>query len=212
MDLVVYGAGGMGRELMWQLDSQNKGEFNLLGFADDSAEKINTVINGFKVLGGTDWLLKREEKTAVVLALGDSFVRKKVAEQLKKNDNLVFPNIISSDSIVSEFVELGEGNIICFGSIVTVNIKIGDFLLCNRSCNIGHDTIIGDYVTLNPGVILSGNVTVGECANIGTGSVVIQGKTIGNGSTVGAGAAVVRDIPDNCTAVGVPAKPIKFHG
>lgn len=40
---------------------------------------------------------------------------------------------------------------------------------------------------------------------------IIQGKSIGDYSIVGAGAVVVNDIPANCTAVGNPAKPIKYH-
>jgi len=35
--------------------------------------------------------------------------------------------------------------------------------------------------------------------------LVLEGKTI-----VGAGAVVSRSLPDDCTAVGIPAKPIKF--
>jgi acetyltransferase-like isoleucine patch superfamily enzyme len=34
---------------------------------------------------------------------------------------------------------------------------------------------------------------------------------IGNETIIGAGAVVSRTLPDNCTAVGVPAKPIKFQ-
>lgn len=57
---------------------------------------------------------------------------------------------------------------------------------------------------------ISGNVDIGECAEMGTGMQIIQGKKIGAGSIVGAGAVVVKDIPENCTAVGSPAKPIKY--
>lgn len=47
--------------------------------------------------------------------------------------------------------------------------------------------------------------------SIGTGSAVIQGINIGRNTVVGAGAVVVKDLPADCTAVGSPAKPIKFH-
>lgn len=211
MNLIVYGAGGMGRELMWQISSQLGEEYNILGFVDDSAEKINTVINGYKVVGNTEWLLGYNKPIAVAVAVGDSNTRQNVVSTLKSNKNIIFPNIISKDALVSDFVEMGEGNIICFRSIITVNVKIGNFVLCNRSCNIGHDDVIGDCVTLNPSVTLSGNVTVGERVNIGTGAVVIQGKSIGEGAIIGAGAVVTSDIPANCTAVGVPASPIKFN-
>lgn len=46
---------------------------------------------------------------------------------------------------------------------------------------------------------------------MGTGSIIIQGLTIGENSIIGAGAVVTTDVPKNCTAVGVPAKPIKYH-
>jgi acetyltransferase-like isoleucine patch superfamily enzyme len=35
--------------------------------------------------------------------------------------------------------------------------------------------------------------------------------TIGENTIIGAGAVVSKSLPANCTAVGIPAKPIKFH-
>ena len=49
----------------------------------------------------------------------------------------------------------------------------------------------------------------GECVELGTGAHIIQGKTVGAYSVVGAGAVVIRDIPECCTAVGNPAKPLR---
>jgi acetyltransferase-like isoleucine patch superfamily enzyme len=46
---------------------------------------------------------------------------------------------------------------------------------------------------------------------VGINATIIQSVCIGLWSTIGAGAVVTQDIPDNCTAVGIPAKPIKFH-
>lgn len=209
LDLVVYGAGGMGRELMWQLSEGC--DFNLLGFVDDAPEKQGTFINNYPVVGNTQWLLERKEKTAVAVAVANPTIRKKIAETLKANRNIVFPNIIASDAKISEFVEMGEGCIICYGNVITVNIKIGDFFLSNRCNTIGHDCVIGDYVTLNPMVSVSGTVTIKGYTDIGAGTNIIQGKTIGSDVIIGAGSVVVKDIPDSCTAVGVPAVPIKFH-
>ncbi len=58
---------------------------------------------------------------------------------------------------------------------------------------------------------MGGNVTIGEGTHIGIGATIIQNINIGKNVIIGAGAVVVTDIPDNCTAVGVPARPIKFH-
>ena len=72
-------------------------------------------------------------------------------------------------------------------------------------------TNIGDYSTVLPSVNISGFVKTEECVSVGTGSAIIQGVNIGRNTVVGAGAVVVKDFPENCTAVGSPAKPIKFH-
>lgn len=207
-DLVVYGAGGMGRELMWQLNDPASPKYNILGFIDDDPEKHGKIINGYPIVGDTDWLLGKSSEICVAVAIGNPEARRSIVEKLKVNSNIIFPNIIAPDARISEFVELGEGCIICYGNIITVNIKIGDFFLSNRCCTVGHDCVIGDYVTLNPMVSVSGNVTVEDCVDIGTGANIIQGKTIGANSVIGAGAVVVNDIPQGSTAVGVPAKPI----
>lgn len=65
-----------------------------------------------------------------------------------------------------------------------------------------HCTTIGKSNGKRP--VIGDNVTLG--ANV----CVIGGVKIGNNVQVGAGAVVVKDLPDNCIAVGNPAKPIKF--
>lgn len=49
---------------------------------------------------------------------------------------------------------------------------------------------------------------IGDNVFIGAGAKIIGGVNIGNNVKIGANCVVVRDIPDNCTAVGVPARII----
>ncbi len=106
---------------------------------------------------------------------------------------------------------MGEGTIITAGNILTVDIKIGKHVMVNLDCTIGHDTVIEDFCSIMPSANISGNVKLEEGAYIGTGTQIINKIVIGKYSIIGAGAVVIRDIPARCTAVGVPAKPIKFH-
>lgn len=119
---------------------------------------------------------------------------------------LVDPSVMRSDRIA-----IGEGTIICAGAILTVDITIGKHVIINLDCTVGHDALIGDFVTLYPSVNISGNTVINDEVEFGTGSQIIQGKEVGSGSIIGPGAVVVRDIPQGCTAVGLPARPIKFH-
>lgn len=46
--------------------------------------------------------------------------------------------------------------------------------------------------------------------SLGASVTIVGGVQIGNNVTIGAGSVVVKDLPDNCVAVGNPCKPIKF--
>ena len=212
-DIVIFGAGGFGREVIEQLDEVNQKtkQYKILGFIDDTKELEGKFINGYKVLGNTDWLLNYEEKLCVVVCIGNPLYREKVINIISKNSNLDFPYIISENVKLSKSVKIGRGSIICSSSTLTVNIDIGDFVILNLDCTVGHDSIVGDFATIYPSVNISGNVNIGRSTEIGTGVNIIQGKSIGTNTVVGAGSVVTRDIPDNCTAVGIPAAPIKYR-
>ena len=209
-DIVIIGAGGFGREVAWLIEDINKIEpqWNILGFVDDNEDIIGAELNGYKVLGNVDWLL--DQKLHVVNAIGDPVTKKNAKNRLLASENkypiLIHPSVIYSDS-----VNFGEGSIICAGCIITVDIEIGKHVIVNLDCTIGHDAKIGNYSTILPSVNVSGFVNIGECVSVGTGSAIIQGVSIGENTIVGAGSVVIRDLPANCTAVGSPAKPIKFH-
>lgn len=80
------------------------------------------------------------------------------------------------------------------------------------------DATIGDYCKIEQNVTIGGRsgITllpkIGNNVLIGAGAIVIGPVVIGNNAQIGAGAVVVKDIPDNCVAIGVPAKIIKMEG
>jgi len=211
-DIYIIGAGGFGREVVWLIQRINevKPTWNIKGFIDDDNSLWGRSEDAYPVLGGCQYLLEKAEITEVyaVCAVGTAKVRKLIVEKLA--DRVKFATVIDPSVIFSKRVKIGAGCIICARTIITVDIKIGDHVIINLGCTIGHDDIIHDFVTIYPGVNVSGNVEIGECSELGTGMQIIQGKKIGIGCIIGAGAVVVKDIPDKCTAVGSPAKPIKY--
>ena len=208
-DIVIVGAGGFGREVAWLIEDINKvnDQWNIIGFIDDNEEMQGKEINGYKVIGNIEWLKK--QNLYVVNAIGDPIIKKRIIERLQGSNNQ-YPVLIHPSVIYSERVEFGEGCIICAGNILTVDISIGNHVIVNLDCTIGHDAKIGDYSTVLPSVNISGFVELGECVSLGTGSAIIQGLKIGKNTVIGAGTVVTKDLPENCTAVGVPARVVRF--
>jgi len=212
-NLIIFGASGFGREVAWAVERCNKvaPTWNLLGFMDDDECVQDTVINGYRVLGRSTDVGKYPDAW-FVCAVGASRTREKIVNKLKTvNPEIKFGTIIDPSVEMSDIVCVGEGTIICAHTIITVNIQIGAHVIINLDCTIGHDAVLEDFVTLYPSVNVSGITRIGRGAELGTGMQIIQGKCVDDYSIVGAGAVVVTDIPGKCTAVGSPAKPIKFH-
>ena len=85
---------------------------------------------------------------------------------------------------------------------------------------IGETAEIGDDVTIYQGVTLGGtgkdvgkrHPTVGSGVLIGAGAKVLGPFKIGNNTNIAAGSVVLNEIPENCTAVGTPARVVKRDG
>ncbi len=210
--LIIIGASGFGREVAWLVERINRVNptWTLLGFIDDNEELQGKTVNGYRVLGKTDDVIRYPE-AFFVCAVGASKTRERIITRVKEvNPSIKFGTVIDPSVETSDLVTVGEGSIICAHTIITVNIQIGNHVIINLDCTIGHDAILKDFVTLYPSVNVSGITNIGHAVELGTGMQIIQGKSVGDYSIVGAGAVVVKDIPEKCTAVGSPAKPIKY--
>lgn len=75
---------------------------------------------------------------------------------------------------------------------------------------IGADCWINQQVTI--GHVGAGSPVIGDRVRVSAGAKVIGGVTVGNDVVVGANAVVVKDVPDGCTVVGVPARIVKRYG
>jgi serine O-acetyltransferase len=96
--------------------------------------------------------------------------------------------------------DIGEGLFIQHGFATIIAAKsIGKDCWINQQVTIGFSNVndcpvIGDNVTINAGAKIIGKVTMG------------------NNSIAGANAVVVKDVPENCTVVGVPAYIVRRNG
>lgn len=100
--------------------------------------------------------------------------------------------------------------------------KIGKGLLIDHGMGvvIGETAEIGDHCTLYQGVTLGGtgkdvgkrHPTLGNNVMVGAGAKVLGPFVIGDNTKIAANAVVLEEIPENCTAVGIPAKIVKREG
>ncbi|MBW4418906.1 MAG: serine O-acetyltransferase [Myxacorys californica WJT36-NPBG1] len=85
---------------------------------------------------------------------------------------------------------------------------------------IGETAIVGDYALIYQGVTLGGtgkecgkrHPTLGENVVVGAGAKVLGNLQIGNNVRIGAGSVVLRDVPSDCTVVGIPGRIVYRAG
>lgn len=211
-DLVIFGAGGLGRvvcQLVRDVNAQ-AATWNLLGFLDSDVTRHGKEVEGLPVLGGAEWL-RRWPETWVLTAVGMSEARRCVVRETWKICTPHWATLIHPRAWLPDSVDVGAGSIIYPSVLVDPHVSIGRHVILNKACTIGHDAVLEDFVTVNPGVNVGGGVRLGEGCFLGIGSATLQEITIGDWTIVGAGSVVIADLPPHVTAVGCPSRIVKQH-
>jgi sugar O-acyltransferase (sialic acid O-acetyltransferase NeuD family) len=117
--------------------------------------------------------------------------------------------IIHPRAFVARNARLGAGAQVLAMAAICADAILEHAVIVNTGATVDHDCRIGAGAHIGPGAHLAGEVIVGDAAFIGTGAVVLPRLRIGAGSVVGAGAVVTRDVPDNATVTGNPARPME---
>ena len=211
--LAIFGAGGLGREVLMLVHQLNEVAltWELRGFYDDVRPTTET-IHGLPYLGTAADLNAVPSPLHVIVAVGSSQGRAAVVRRLT-SPHLLFPTLIHPGVACAPYQQLrfGPGCIISQGCILTTGITLGRHVLLNLGCTIGHDAVLEDFCSLMPHANVGGEAYLETGVYLGTNATVINRVRVGARTTVGAGAVAVRDLPADCTAVGIPAQRIKQH-
>ncbi|MCC9136199.1 acetyltransferase [Pontibacter silvestris] len=210
--IAIVGAGGLGKEILVLLHQINEVTpvWDIKGFYDDNTELQGQLINGFPCLGTINDLSCTTSELYVTVALGSPHIKAQLVNRLQ-NPKLHFPVLVHPTAALKPYqhISIAEGTVVLQGAVLTTNIKTGKHVLIYLNCTVGHDAVIGNFSSLMPGTNLGGNTILEDQVFMGANATVLQGITIGTGAIVGAGSVVTKNLPNRCTAVGVPAKIIK---
>lgn len=174
-------------------------------FFDDKWPTLSQVSN-WTVHGNIDsFLTDADTFDEAIVAIGNNAIRLDIINLLLKR-NIPIATIIHPSAVVSKYSIIAPGTVIFAKAVLNPDCVIGLGSIINTGSIIEHDNHLGQAVHISPGASLAGNVQIGDLSWVGIGSSIRQNINIGKNVIIGAGAAVVQDLPDNCTAVGVPAK------
>ncbi|MDJ0579692.1 serine O-acetyltransferase [Crocosphaera sp.] len=134
----------------------------------------------------------------------------RVAHRIYKQGVPFFPRLISHLARFFTGVEIHPG----------AKIGTGVFIDHGMGVVIGETAEVGDYSLIYQGVTLGGtgkqsgkrHPTLGKNVVVGAGAKVLGNLNIGNNVRIGAGSVVLRDVPSDCTVVGIPGRIVYQSG
>lgn len=203
--LVIIGNGGLSEEIIsWIIDDGFHND-RMIGTFISNDQKTNEYtsksINYFEDLRGLN------ERFDYIIAISKPLVKKKLSKELNLLGGLPF-TFIHKSSTVSTDAKIGKGVVINPNCSISPKSKIGEFVLINCNSSIGHDVEIGDNSSLLGSNTVNGNVIIGRNVVLGSGSIIHPRKKIADNAVVGIGSIVIRDVKQNSSVFGNPAKQI----
>ncbi len=195
--LIIIGASGHGKVIA---DIALLNDYKDIAFLDDD-ENTKTCA-GFPVIGKTSEANMLDGDK--VVAIGNAEVRQRMMSDIH-TVTLIHPH-----AVIARNVEIGEGTVIMAGAIINSETKIGNGCIINTGASVDHDCIIEDFVHVAVGAHICGTVNIGKSTWIGAGATVSNNISICSHVTIGAGTVVVKDITEDGTYIGVPARKVKI--
>lgn len=198
-DIVIFGAGGHAKVVVDIVEAQDVCHISCI--IDHNCKSDEFL--GYPLLHEFSPSLPQ----AGIIAIGDNFVRAKVAtDTLERSPNFRFVTAVHPSATVSRRSKVGSGTVIMPGVRVNSSTTVGQHCILNTNASVDHDNVIQNYVTVGPGATTGGNVTLEEFSMLGLGASCIHRTVIGKHAVVGAGSVVVRSIPSFSVAYGTPCR------
>lgn len=179
--------------------------------ADEKISKIaSEVKNDIRVIRERDPAAKSDAEAALLYPGMHAIWAHRAAHALYKKERYTSARAISQAAKLLTGIEIHPG----------AKIGHGLFIDHGSAVVIGETAEIGDDCTIYQGVTLGGtgketgkrHPTLGNGVMVGAGAKVLGGFSIGDNTKIAANAVVLGPVPENSTAVGIPARIVKRNG
>jgi sugar O-acyltransferase (sialic acid O-acetyltransferase NeuD family) len=207
-NLVIIGAGGMGREiydLATHCEGYNK-EYLIKGFLDNSIEALKTFYGYTPIISTIDNYII-EDNDVFICSIGNVLEKKKNIQKILDKGGK-FINLVHPDAYIGKNTKIGLGCILLKNAYVGVDCVIDDFVLIQLSAVIGHDVKVGKYSRVDNFVVCVGGTELKEEVTVHTSSVINHKVIVERNATVGACSFVIRKVKENTIVYGNPAKKL----
>lgn len=204
-NLIIIGAGGMGRTLYSNaLESVGYGEnFMVKGFIDDNLEALDGFPN-YPPIVGTIRNYQPQEHDMFVSSIGGAARRPCMEEIISRGGE--FMELIHQTARILTNAKLGKGNFIGAYTVIGNDAVIGDYNMIQSYSVIGHDVRMGSWNRIDTHVTCVGGTVIEDDVNIHTSAVISHKVVVETGAHVGALSFVIRRVKAGTTVMGNPAK------
>lgn len=128
--------------------------------------------------------------------------------EMARKAGLELISAIHPSALILEDAILADNVVVYPRAVIGYRAELDSGVIVNTGAQIDHHNKLKYCCRVDPGVVMAGNVTIGEFSKIHTGSVFKNKIRVGKNCIVGAGTVVIKDIKDNSTVVGVPARKL----
>ena len=171
---------------------------------------LSTIVTDFRIIFDRDPAARNWLEVLFCYPGLQAIILYRFAHWLDKLNILFLPRLISHFARFFTGIEIHPA----------AQIGVGVFIDHGMGVVIGETAKIGDYSLIYQGVTLGGtgkgsgkrHPTIGKNVVIGAGAKVLGNLNIGDNVRIGAGSVLLRDVPSDCTVVGIPGKIVYQSG
>ena len=202
-NIILIGAGGLGREVYNWFSSDIHFKGNLLGFLDIAETDLSQYNVDLKYLGNeNDYKFRDNDK--VVITIADINIRRRLYDNLV--GKVQFINLIHSTAIIAKDVKIGTGNIFCPNTIISNNVTIGCNNFFNFNTSVSHDSKLSDNIVMSPNSLINGQCSIESNVLIGANSTIFENTSLESNTLIEANTLVKGKISKNVYVCGVPGR------